>query len=323
MGHNSIKSRITIGICVLLTLLCSTVLTLLALRGYHSASALLIVSLFAVIFICQIIFAVISLKQRRQLAKFQRLSRKLVHSKSARRRDENLAVKILNHINSVSGPTPNHASIWQKPLHGFSGDLAIACESRCGKKYTLLADLTGHGIAAAMGAAPVASIFQATSKRGLTVAEIITELNNRLAQLLPSGFFCCAAVIMNDEGVTSVCNAGLPDILVANNDGNIVDRIHSKQLPLGIQTIDSSEVELFTRDYDAPHQLYAVTDGLIESAGANDEIFDLDVLISLITCKNNNTGRIESITSSFETFAKDSEQSDDISIVEVKICLTE
>ena len=123
--------------------------------------------------------------------------------------------------------------------------------------------------------------------------------------------------------MTSVCNAGLPDILVANDDGDIVDRIHSEQLPLGIQTIDSSEVELFTRNYDSPHQLYAVTDGLIETVGANDEIFDLDVLTSIISRKNNSTGRIDSITSSFEAFAKDSEQSDDISIVEVKICLTE
>ena len=103
----------------------------------------------------------------------------------------------------------------------------MACDAPCGKKYTLLADLTGHGIAAAMGAAPVASIFRATAQRGLPVEEIVTELNNRLEQLLPSGFFCCATVIQNDQGKTTVCNAGLPEILIANNNGEIVDRVKS------------------------------------------------------------------------------------------------
>jgi len=191
----------------------------------------------------------------------------------------------------------------------------MACESDCGKKYTLLADLTGHGIAAAMGAAPVASIFRATATRGLSLEEIVTELNNRLEQLLPSGFFCCAAIIVNDNGNVAVCNAGLPDILISNERGELVDRITSEQLPLGIQTTDSDQVQQFTKCFHAPHQLYAITDGLIETEGANDDIFDFDTLIKT-QCSGS---RIENITDHFETFSKGSTLSDDISIVEVMI----
>ena len=262
----------------------------------------------------------IHLVQQRRRLRFHKLGRKLVHIKAERRRDEALALKILNHINSTSDPVPDHAQIWQKPLHGFSGDLALAYKSDCGKKYTLLADLTGHGIAAAIGAAPVASIFRATTRKGWAVEKIVTELNNRLQELLPSGFFCCAAVVMEDRGTLTICNAGLPEILITTNEGEIVNCISSAQLPLGIELISADDVIVVTEKYRQPHQLYAYTDGLIETTGANDEVFDIDVLSTLLNSRSHSTGRIERITDSFESFSKDSSQDDDISIVEVKIC---
>jgi len=262
----------------------------------------------------------IHLVQQRHKLRYRRLGRKLVHIKAERQRDEALALKILNHINSTLDPKPDHVQVWQKPLHGFSGDLALAYESSCGKKYTLLADLTGHGIAAAIGAAPVASIFRATTRKGWSVEKIVTELNNRLQELLPSGFFCCAAVVMEENGILTTCNAGLPDILITNDEGQIVECVTSAQLPLGIESISVEDVMVVTGEYRQQHQLYAFTDGLIETTSANDEVFDLDVLSTLLCTKNQGIGRIQSITDSFETFSKDSSPDDDISIVEVKIC---
>ena len=258
-------------------------------------------------------------QQRRQL-RFHKLGRKLVHIKAERRRDEALALKLLNHINSTCEPIPDHANVWQKPLHGFSGDLALAYESSCGRKYTLLADLTGHGIAAAIGAAPVASIFRATAKKGWPVEKIVTELNNRLQELLPSGFFCCAAIVMEENGTLTICNAGLPEIFITDDEGQIVDCVTSAQLPLGIESISTDDVISVTGKYHQPHQLYAFTDGLIETSSANDEVFDIDVLCELLCSKNQGDGRMQRITDSFEAFSKDSSPTDDISIVEVKIC---
>ena len=99
-----------------------------------------------------------------------RLGRRLVRLKRNRQRDTNLAVNMLNHMVNQSSISSN-TQIWQQPLGDFSGDIAITCESHCGKTYVLLADLTGHGIAAAIGATPVATIFQATACRGLPVQE--------------------------------------------------------------------------------------------------------------------------------------------------------
>ncbi len=320
MGKKKNTNRILITALVLVTITMTTLLAALAYQQLQGILAALPLTILALIIVAQLILYKCFYTQQSRATKYSLLSRKLVQVQAKQRRDERHALKILNHINAVSDQNPTHASIWQKPLLGFSGDLAIACESTCGKKYTLLADLTGHGIAAAMGAAPVASIFQATAKRGLPVIDIVIELNNRLEQLLPAGFFCSTAIIMSDQGSTTICNAGLPDILVCNENGDLVDTVKSEQLPFGIQTIEPTDVQLFTEKYHTPHQLYAVTDGLIETVGTNDEVFDMGTLVSLVATKSTGSSRIINIKEHFESLTKDSPQSDDISIVEVMIC---
>ncbi len=305
---------------VLITIVCAVGLAFLTNSESSELKKALTAVLLLIIVAAQTQLYRIHLIQQRRQVRFHKLGRKLVHIKAVRQRDEALALKILNHINCTLDPVPDHACIWQKPLHGFSGDLALAYESSCGKKYTLLADLTGHGIAAAIGSAPVASIFRATTKKGWTVENIVTEMNNRLQELLPSSFFCCAAIVMEENGTVTVCNAGLPEIIITNNEGQIVDCVISAQLPLGIEKINADDVMVVTSQYQQRHQLYAFTDGLIETTSANDEVFDVDVLSKLLCTMNKGFGRIQTITDSFESFSKDSSPDDDISIVEVKIC---
>ncbi len=304
---------------VIVTILCAAVLVYVTVSLSPVENLTPVLPALAMLMICQIIIYRAFLRLRQREHALHQVGRKLVQLKSRQRKDETLAIHILNHINSTAECIPDHAHIWQKPLQGFSGDLALAFESQSGRRYTLLADLTGHGIAAAISAAPVASIFRATAQNSLTVAEIVTELNNRLNTLLPPGFFCCAAIILDNHGAVTVCNAGLPDLLVTNDDGEIVNTIASAQLPLGIDPITTEDVELFTSEFGQSHQLYAFTDGLIETSSANDEFFDMDMLTSLVGSKNDGSGRISNITAAFESFSKGSVFNDDISIVEVMI----
>lgn len=314
------KSIVTVSSSIVLTIVCGTALAIITV-----IKSSLIISAIAVLLLVTLLTAQFNLARYHstQLARTERyhqLGRKLVHIKRLKKRDETVALKVLNHIVNQPMPGSDHATIWQRPFENFSGDLAIACQSECGKTYTLVADLTGHGIAAAMGATPVASIFQATARRGLSVEQIIIELNNRLAQLLPAGFFCCAAVTECDGKKVTICNAGLPDMIIVANNGEVTDRIESTQLPLGIQELDDNDVKVFTKIFTSSHQMYAFTDGLIETQSANDEVFDSARLEMLISSHHFNDSRIPSIQQGFENFVKGSQQNDDISIVEVNIC---
>ncbi len=295
-----------------------TVLLLLLPRSTFSiASAIL---LFAVIIFSLTQIYRVQQTQQVRAHRYQRLGRKLVHLKRAKRRDEQQALQILDHIVNQSNRNLGDLNIWQRPLQNFSGDLAISCKSTGGHSYVLLADFTGHGIAAAMGATPVASIFQATAKQGMQVEEIVCELNNKLTDMLPSGFFCCAAIVKIEKNTVTICNAGLPEILIATNDGTIKERINSTLLPLGIEKLESKDVHVDTKTYQIPHQLYAFTDGLIETTGSNDECFDIEKLETTIASQTSGVGRLPDIQKCFESFAKGTQVNDDISIVEVKIC---
>jgi len=250
---------------------------------------------------------------------FYLLGRRLVRLKRNRQRDTNLAVNVLNHMVNQCHVASN-TQIWQQPMGDFSGDIAITCESHCGKTYLLLADLTGHGIAAAIGATPVATIFQATAYRGLPVEEIVKEINDKLNKLLPFGHFCCAAVAVCDNNTLRVCNAGLPDLLVCNASGEVVDRVASTLLPLGIEEMTASDIYPFSKRYTQPHQLFAFTDGLIETRSANDETFDSGTIESIIASQCCTPSILDQVVQQFVSFSKGIQPHDDISIVEVKIC---
>lgn len=315
-----INTKISLTANIIITVGCATILAILAAIQSAFTTSILTLVLLLIILLAQYSLAQHLLIQTRRTQRYHQLGRKLAHDNRTKKRDEKVALKVLNHIVDQSDKAPLNTHKWQQPLANFSGDLAITCQNDEGTSYTLLADLTGHGIAAAMGATPVASIFKATARRGLSVEQIMIELNNKLTRLLPSGFFCCTAVAMCEGRRLTVCNAGLPDILVANRDGQIADRIKSSQLPLGIEMLDESKVSVFTKTYPTPHQLYAFTDGLIETRSANDNVFDSKVLESLIARETGTISRIPSIQQHFQDFVKGSVQLDDISIVEVKIC---
>lgn len=314
------KSLVTVSSSIILTIACGTALAIMAVIQSSLAISLISIASLVILLGAQFNLARYHTTQMARTERYHQLGRKLVHLKRIKKRDETVALKVLNHIVKQPLAGSEHATIWQRPFEDFSGDLAIACQSECGKTYTLVADLTGHGIAAAMGATPVASIFQATARRGLNVEQIIIELNNRLTQLLPAGFFCCAAIAECDGKKVTICNAGLPDLIIVANNGEITDRVESTQFPLGIQELEENEVKIFTKTYTTSHQMYAFTDGLIETQSANEEIFDSEQLETLISSHHFSNSRMPSIQKGFENFVKGSQQSDDISIVEVNIC---
>lgn len=313
------KSRARQDASTISTLLCGVSLT--AIVAAYAPAAVTAVS-FGLL--CALMYS--QYQQRKSLHSiiarsrvFYQLGRRLVRLKRNRQRDTNLAINVLNHMVNQSHVASN-TQIWQQPLGDFSGDIAITCESRCGKTYLLLADLTGHGIAAAIGATPVASIFQATAYRGLSVEKIVIEMNNKLKKLLPFGHFCCAAVAVCDENTLHVCNAGLPDLMVCNASGKVVDRVTSTLIPLGIENIDRAEITVFSKRYSQPHQLYAFTDGLIETRGSNEDIFDSETVEAIIAANSSAPHRLDQVVRQFESFSKGIQPHDDISIVEVKIC---
>ena len=108
--------------------------------------------------------------------------------------------------------------------------------------------------------------------------------------------------------------------MVCNESGQVVDRVTSTLIPVGIDNIDRDEVNVFSKRYSQPHQLYGFTDGLIETRGRNDDIFDSRTVESILAEHSATPERLDQVVRHFESFSKGIQPHDDISIVEVKIC---
>ena len=63
------------------------------------------------------------------------------------------------------------------PAEVFSGDLLLAARSPEGRLHLLVGDFTGHGLAAALGAMPVAEAFRSMVMKGFAPELMLGELN--------------------------------------------------------------------------------------------------------------------------------------------------
>ena len=142
------------------------------------------------------------------------------------------------------------------PARNFSGDVVAVARAPSGALYAMLADATGHGLAAAISVLPVLGAFYRGAAANLPVSALAADLNSMLCGLLPPGRFVAAALVRLELGSKrgQLWVGGVPDVLQVDDDGRVVQRFVSSQLPLGI--LPSSEIvphhDEFTSSSDKP-----------------------------------------------------------------------
>lgn len=209
---------------------------------------------------------------------------------------------------------------WNQPMGSLSGDLIQASRGPAGESYVLLCDFTGHGLPAALGALPASAVFLAMSAKGLTVDVIARELNAKLRQLLPVGYFCCAALIQlsADRTRVGIWNGGLPPILInrANRDGH--DQFASHSLPLGVVDDDRFEAASTTLTLNPGDVLYAYSDGLTEAQNIDGDMWGKERLHGFVMQKDLPAPRLPALIDTLLEYVNLAPPSDDISVVEIE-----
>lgn len=152
------------------------------------------------------------------------------------------------------------------PASGFSGDVVLAARSPEGAVYALLADATGHGLAAAVSILPVVQDFYELVDRSLPLIEMIESINLLLAKSLPPGRFVAAAFVRIDDsaGLGEVWVGGIPDVLLLAEDGGLMRRFSSHNLPLGITRVLTGGRGIERFQWQAPCRLVMASDGIVE-----------------------------------------------------------
>ena len=206
----------------------------------------------------------------------------------------------------------------QSPLALFNGDLLLAAQAPTGQLLVLLGDFTGHGLPAAIGAMPLAETFYGMAAKGYTASEILRELNSKLKQILPVQMFCCATLLDIDplRGTLRVWNGGLPDGYLLRADGSRT-ALRSGHLPLGILPAATFDATFEHLALDRGDRLLLLSDGLVESRNAADELFGEQRLLQLLDGNRDPARLFDEIEQALLAFH--GQMHDDLSLVEVQV----
>ena len=207
-----------------------------------------------------------------------------------------------------------------KPAELFSGDVLLTAYSPTGDLNVLMGDFTGHGLAAALGAMPASEAFRAMTSKGYSTQQILSAINSKLMNLLPTGMFMAAqfVTIANTLDHVSVCNCGMPDILFLDDENSeIKHRIRSNGLPLGIaddiEFLDFIEVI----NINPGDKILMVSDGLTEAVNEYNEQFGTKRFEDAITSSLLDQSVVDSVSRSLEQHCGSASQADDISLAEI------
>jgi serine phosphatase RsbU (regulator of sigma subunit) len=161
------------------------------------------------------------------------------------------------------------------PSSALGGDFYDVAQSET-MTVILLADVSGHGIQAALTSMLLKASFQEAARAAETPGDLLETMNGRLHRFLPSGIYACAGLICigSNDGRMVVANAGLPHPRVVRSSGS-VDELPLDGIPLGMMAVcpqslrDQADLEMVPDDL-----LIFATDGLGEACNGAGDSFE-------------------------------------------------
>lgn len=205
---------------------------------------------------------------------------------------------------------------WVAPTTTFSGDVVAAARSPAGGRYALLADATGHGLAAAISVLPVLALFYRMTSQSHSLAAIIEELNQQLRESIPTGrFVALSLVFVEPDGKRgNVWIGGTPAAMLLDEWGREIRRFASNHLPLGIVGSTDLDVSLEEFEWQPGHQILLFSDGLIEAENSEGEPFGLDGLRDTLAHTSPN-GRKKTLMRALGDHLSTNPAQDDVSLL--------
>ena len=225
-----------------------------------------------------------------------------------------VANSVMTHIMRSEGLNDPQIRYFQRPARQFSGDISAAARDGNGDLRVLLADVTGHGLQAALFLLPLSRVFYSMVKRGFVTGEIAKEMNQTMREIAVTGRFIAAAVaqIARDGSSIEMWNGGIPTAIYVQANGDL-HKFPSRHLPLGVVNTNSFDktTETFHTQKGA---LLLCSDGLTEAENASGEPFG-DERCETIVRTSSPEEMFGNIISALESHLGGGVAHDDLSIV--------
>ncbi|MDQ7090279.1 MAG: SpoIIE family protein phosphatase [Methylococcales bacterium] len=234
-------------------------------------------------------------------------------------RDQEIAKTVFNRVILADSYDCGEIKTLLEPADMFSGDIFLSAMSPSGELHIMLADFTGHGLKAAIGALPASNVFKAMIAKGFTGDKILGEMNNKLKKILPVGMFMAVqyVVVRKELDYAQVCVCGMPDVFIIK-DGAIEQKIASVLYSLSV-TSNIDYKPLFTKaPISRGSSIILFSDGVIEATNPEQELFGQERLEGLLESPDHEC-ITDDVKIALAEFCDGGEQEDDISLAEI-IC---
>jgi len=249
----------------------------------------------------------------------ERKNRELLALHESEMDDMLVASNILSHIMRSDGLRDPQIRYFQRPTQQFGGDFIAAARDNHGDLRIMLADVTGHGLQAALFLLPIFRVFHTMVKKGLPTCDIVTEINQTMREIAVTGRFIAAAVAHITRDGSSVegssielWNGGIPTAVYVQKNGDL-HKFRSRHIPLGV--VDADAFEATTEIFHAPPgTLLLCSDGLTEAENASGEPFG-EARFEAILRESPPDKLFDKILSALETHLGEGIAHDDLSIV--------
>lgn len=232
--------------------------------------------------------------------------------------EQEMAQNVFDHATQVNHLNCDNIQTYLSSASQFNGDVLLTAKSPAGGMYIMLGDFTGHGLPAALGSLPLSQLFHSLVLKQLSVGDLAREMNRVLADFLPDYMFCAAVIAeLNSQGnQLRLWSGGLHDSLIVNQEFDVVERISSLHMPLGILedavfNTDSLKFELKPSD-----KIIIYTDGILEASNDRGELFGRERFEAALKRSECNIEKVRKGLHRFTGYQQgESVQDDDISLV--------
>ena len=204
------------------------------------------------------------------------------------------------------------------PCQHLGGDYVGQFRLPDGRCCLVMADVSGHGLPAALLAAAVQGIMATETSTDQPLATLAERINRALCRIVPEGkyatFFTCA---LSEDGTLTYVNAGHPPALLLARDGS-VKPLSTGDMALGF--FDSSRYREGTAALRDGDVVAIYTDGIPEAQNDAGEFFG-DAKLNALLAENagRRAGAIhDSIRGEIEKFSGPETARDDITLLIVK-----
>lgn len=219
-------------------------------------------------------------------------------------------------------------SAYYKPCNNIGGDYYDFMELDKNKMGILIADVSGHGIPAALVMVATHAIAHVKAPEVTRPAHLMKVINDFLSGQVPRGMFVTAEygiIDLTTRSITLTSCGHNPAVLWRNKTATC-HYINPNGLALGItkgavfeKTLKEATVTLNMGD-----KVVLYTDGIIETMDDKHEMYGMKRMLSKIkeTAAKSCSDTITAILDDVKDFAKNDTQADDITMVAIR-CISD